>query len=228
MITSIIITNPKDWADESILLPHELIRNAILKMESVLSTENFGENLNWKIEYFHKWYDNYFYNFVHHHHQIEEEIYFPFLKTKAIIPDKVVNDHTSLIKQLDEIKEIYDINILREKVQELKNNMFEHLAEEEQIVPTILRENFTQNEEKEIVGKIIQSLGLSGNKMALPWIIDSMKLWCSKDKIDDLYNSLPLFIKLFYNCNWIYDYKRNNKGLLQAILNNKPIKKCIC
>ena len=105
--------------------------------------------------------------------------------------------------------------------------MFEHLAEEEQIVPTILRENFTQNEEKEIVGKIIQSLGLSGNKMALPWIIDSMKLWCSKDKIDDLYNSLPIFIKLLYNCNWIYDYKRNNKGLLQAILDNKPIKKCI-
>ena len=51
--------------------------------------------------------------------------------------------------------------------------MFEHLAEEEQIVPTILRENFTQNEEKKIVEKIIQSLGLSGNKMALPWIIDS-------------------------------------------------------
>lgn len=43
------------------------------------------------MEYFHKWYDNYFYNFVHH--QIEEEIYFPFLKTKAIMPDKVVNDH---------------------------------------------------------------------------------------------------------------------------------------
>ena len=151
------------------------------------------------MEYFHKWYDNYFYNFVHH--QIEEEIYFPFLKTKAIMPDKVVNDHTSLIKLLDEINE---------KVQELKNNMFEHLAEEEQIVPTILRENFTQNEEKEIVGKIIQSLGLSGNKMTLPWIIDSMKLWCSQDKIDDLYNSLPIFIKLLYNCNWITDYKKNN------------------
>ena len=35
MTTSIIITNPQDWADESILLPHELIRNAILKMEKV-------------------------------------------------------------------------------------------------------------------------------------------------------------------------------------------------
>ena len=57
MITSIVITNPKDWADESILLPHELIRNAILRMETVLSLENFGENLNWKMEYFHKWYN---------------------------------------------------------------------------------------------------------------------------------------------------------------------------
>ena len=41
MITSIVISNPQDWADESILLPHELIRNAIIRMETVLYTENF-------------------------------------------------------------------------------------------------------------------------------------------------------------------------------------------
>ena len=75
--------------------------------------------------------------------------------------------------------------------------MFEHLAEEEQFVPTILRENFTQSEEKEMIDQIIQSLGLNGNKMALPWIIDSMKLWSNKKKVDDLYNSLPIFIKIF-------------------------------
>ena len=46
--------------------------------------------------------------------------------------------------------------------------MFEHLAEEEQFVPSLLRENFTQSEEKEMTNQIIQSLGLSGNKMALP------------------------------------------------------------
>ncbi len=228
MITSIVISNPQDWADESILLPHELIRNAIIRMETVLSIEKFGEYSDWKMEYFHKWYENYFYNFVHHHHQIEEQIYFPFLKTKANVPEKVVNDHTALIKQLDEIKEIENIGILRDKVKDLKINMFEHLAEEEQFVPTILRENFTQNEEKEMIDQIIQSLGLNGNKMALPWIIDSMKLWSNKKKIDDLYNSLPIFIKILYNCNWLSDYKKNNIGLLQAILDNKPIKKCIC
>ena len=228
MITSIVISNPQDWADESILLPHELIRNAIIRMETVLYTENFGDYSDWKMQYFHKWYKNYFYNFVHHHHKIEEDIYFPFLKTKANIPEKVVTDHTELLKLLDEIKETQNLGILRDKIQNLKNKMFEHLAEEEQFVPTILRENFTQSEEKEMIDQIIQSLGLSGNKMALPWIIDSMKLWSNKKKVDDLYNSLPIFIKILYNCNWLSDYKKNNIGLLQAILDNKPIKKCIC
>ena len=37
MITSIVISNPKDWADENILLPNELIHNAILRIETVLS-----------------------------------------------------------------------------------------------------------------------------------------------------------------------------------------------
>lgn len=227
MITSIVISNPKDWADESILLPHELIRNAILKMETTLLSDNI-DNTDWKLDYFHKWYNDYFYNFVKHHHNIEEEIYFPFLKTKADIPEKVVADHTELINQLDEIKDIYDFDILKEKINKLKTSMFEHLAEEEQFIPEILRNNFTEDEEKEIVNKIIQSLGLKGNKMALPWIIDVMKLWSSKKKIKDLYNNLPCCIKIMYNCDWIYDYKKYNIGLLEAIKKNKPIKKCIC
>ena len=228
MTTSIIITNPQDWADESILLPHELIRNALLKMEKVLSHENFIEGEDWKMRNFHEWYNKYFYYFVYHHHKIEEDIYFPFLKTKVNIPDKVENDHIDLMKRLDEIKEIENVGILRDKVGELKNCMFSHLAEEEEIVPSILRDNFTEDQEKEIVDKIIQSFGLEGNKITLPWVIETMKLWCNKEKIDKLYNGLPIPIKILYNCSWISDYRKYNLGLLDSINENKPIKKCLC
>ena len=50
--------------------------------------------------------------------------------------------------------------------------MCDHLAEEEKFIPGALREHFTEEEEGEIVQKIIQSLGLSGNKLALPWILE--------------------------------------------------------
>jgi hypothetical protein len=43
MVTSTTIPHPVDWTDESILLPHELIRLSILRMEEVLSSEIFGD-----------------------------------------------------------------------------------------------------------------------------------------------------------------------------------------
>ena len=227
MVTSITIPNPIDWADESILLPHELIRLSILRMESVLSPEIFGEYQDWKLENFHQWYKSYFYKFVHHHHKIEEELYFPFLAKKAPIPEKMVADHSQLMTLLDEIKSIYELNLLRRKIQELKETMFAHLAEEESFVPSILREHFTPKEEKQIVDQIIQSLGLSGNKMALPWIIDSLKTWKKPEDVASFYYSLPSFIRLLYHCSWKRDYLRNNLGLLESIKCNRPPKKCL-
>ena len=227
MVTSTTIPNPVDWADESILLPHELIRLAILRMETVLSPQKFGDYQDWKLNNFHQWYDNYFYKFVHHHHQIEEQLYFPFLAKKASIPEKMVADHQDLMTLLDDIKSTYELNSLRRKIQELKETMFEHLAEEESFVPSILREHFTPDEEKQIVDQIIQSLGLSGNKMALPWIIDSLKTWKKPEDVASFYNSLPCFIRLLYNCNWKRDYLRNNLGLLESIENNRPSKRCL-
>ena len=227
MVTSTTIPNPVDWADESILLPHELIRLAILRMERVLSPQIFGDYQDWKLDNFHQWYDHYFYKFVHHHHQIEEQLYFPFLAKKASIPEKMVADHQDLMILLDDIKSTYELNSLRRKIQQLKETMFEHLAEEESFVPSILREYFTPEEEKQIVDQIIQSLGLSGNKMALPWIIDSLKTWKKPEDVASFYYSLPCFIRLLYNCNWKRDYLRNNLGLLESIENNRPLRRCL-
>lgn len=227
MVTSTVITDPQDWADESILLPHELIRSALNRMEHVLKEDNFGEYAIWKITYFQRWYKKYFCTFVEHHHTAEENIYFPFIKTKVEIPEKVETDHSELMNLMDDIKGIYDIDLLRNKVSILKEKMFEHLAEEEQIIPSALRDNFTKLQEKIIVNMIIQSLGLSGNKVALPWVLDNMSTWTTQSNIDEIYNGLPRFIKFMYNNFWLKDYKKNNIGLLDAILSNKQ-KKCFC
>ena len=139
----------------------------------------------------------------------------------------MVADHSQLMTLLDEIKSIYELNLLRRKIQELKETMFAHLAEEESFVPSILREHFTPEEEKQIVDQIIQSLGLSGNKMALPWIIDSLKTWKKPEDVASFYYSLPSFIRLLYHCSWKRDYLRNNLGLLESIECNRPPKKCL-
>ena len=52
--------------------------------------------------------------------------------------------------------------------------MLEHLDTAEKTIPEILRTHFTYQEEIKIVTKTILSNGIGGNKIALPWLIDTM------------------------------------------------------
>ena len=75
---------------------------------------------------------------------------------------------------------------LHESCIELRTEMFEHLNEEEQVVPGLLRKHkVTQQEEGEVVNRILEGLGLDGNKVMLPWIVDAMGRWGGKEMVND-------------------------------------------
>ncbi len=215
MSTSSVIKNPQTWYQCSLLYPHEVIRDGLTRMVKTL--EKIGqldENLtNKRILKIKKWYQNYFYPFVYHHHHTEESIYFPWLETKAKLPEKLTSNHETLTQLLDEIKDTGDYGILLEKTKSLQTLMLEHLEEEETVVPPILAEHFTEGEEQAIIQKIIPTLGLRGAKISIPWILYCLKIWANKTTKDKFYGDLPLVIRVFYRCSWKRDFKKNNLGL---------------
>lgn len=54
-----------------------------------------------QVRNFFKWYRTYFHQFVHHHHDIEEQIVIPELKLRFEVPPKISADHKELVAALD-------------------------------------------------------------------------------------------------------------------------------
>lgn len=105
---------PQDWADVAFLVPHEAIRyemKAMVGSVEALHASKDDETAPWKALYFSQWFVDYFYKFVHEHHDAEELIYFPFLETKVQLPDKDELSHEVLIFQMNELKALAETMI---------------------------------------------------------------------------------------------------------------------
>lgn len=92
MVTSEVYSEddpPRDWADIGLLVPHEAIRREMAAMENSVASlpAELSKASSWKGLYFSQWYVDYFYQSVHNHHDNEEEIYFPWIATKAELPE---------------------------------------------------------------------------------------------------------------------------------------------
>jgi len=166
------------------LIPHELIRREMIRFESTL--EHFNPHTNpWKIACLHKYYVEFFYPFIHEHHDVEEKMLFPYYKKLgADFPSKMAEDHVGLMAKLDHIKElITDLNTLNDlnnselltekknkfvdKVHELVSTMNDHLEEEEIVWPPIVK-NYGEKAMNEIEEVIVKhALSQSGKLMQL-------------------------------------------------------------
>ena len=81
------------------------------------------------------------------------------MRSRVVLPEKLAKDHEFLVAQMDEIDGLYTaaeldaaatgalIASLQRAWGAYKDFMVEHLAEEEEVVPALLRENFTVEEE---------------------------------------------------------------------------------
>src|SRR6185312_12827862 len=125
----------------------------MLLMEQHVQPQYLQATRYWKIDRFFKWYNKYFYSPVHHHHDIEEQIFFPWILTQGniVLPDRMSADHKTLLKGLSDIRDMEPqfkqahnksdtalletlCQQLRQRVSALCELMYDHLAEEEKVV----------------------------------------------------------------------------------------------
>lgn len=230
VILSKVITAPKDWCDEGLLIPHEALRQDLFAADEVLKCLKNDGTAAWKLANFFIWFREYHYPNVHHHHDAEELIYFPWMRSRVALPEKLAKDHDFLIAQMDKIDSLYThgaeldaaatgelIAALQREWGTYKEFMVEHLAEEESVVPALLRENFTIEEEAAVIDKIIQSLGLTGNKLFLPLIIDAMQRWGGERKVAEFKQNIPPPILFLLDYFWTPDYLNRQKLLLHSL-----------
>jgi len=237
-ITSTVITKAGDWADESYLIPHEPIRWDLLESQRLLDLKYFDGTVQWKVDNWYKWYDL-FYQIVHHHHDTEEQIAFPLIKAKAKdVPDRLAKDHEGLLKMMDDIKESKKNfekaktvdekrkagDTLRTLWNALVKEMLEHLAEEERVLCPLIRKHMTEKEHDQMVNTILSQLGLSGNKLMLPWITRAMKVWKGEEETAKFSKMIPAPIRFLNDYFWTASYEGENWGMLHSLEKNEPPK----
>lgn len=214
---------PVDWADAGLLIPHEAIRRQMnMMVQSVNAMPDSPEDKDaWKITLFSRWYIEFFYVFVHEHHDVEEHIYFPWIKTKASIPEKEFgNSHEELMSAMGEIKKCCvsiiamggkgcrsHVATLKEIVPKFHVDMKAHLKEEEEIVPALLRAHFTQEEEGKVIDKVLKAGGSEMVKKFLPAVLLAAQEWMTEEFYSDFLGSIPPPIKHLVTKYYMPDFE---------------------
>ena len=163
---------------------------------------------------------------VHHHHKAEEDIYFPWISTKAELPEKLTKDHTELLAAMENLKKSLsrfksknitatdDLNQINMDLQTLIEDMEMHLTEEEELVPDLLRMHFTEDEHTAQISRIAKSLGFRGNASFLPLITHALRQTggFGPTTVETFNKNLPLPVRLL-NKYW-FTRQMKNKNLL--------------
>mmetsp|Transcript_47880 Transcript_47880/g.89237 ORF Transcript_47880/g.89237 Transcript_47880/m.89237 type:complete len:304 (-) Transcript_47880:220-1131(-) len=238
---------PKDWCDAGLLVPHEALRHEMLLMEKsagLLVAADDPAQDGWRSVNFSNWYTGIFHPLIHAHHDNEELIYFPWVATKASLPEKLTADHKTLVVLLDSIKAHCEavatanggpgaaeaIASIRKEVPLFVAEMIAHLKEEEEIIPPLMRAHFTQAEENAVVGQIIQKGGLTEARFFLPSIKLTMAKWASPEMRAGVDGGIPPPLVHLLNNYFVPDYQ-NVYGMMRDSpgLEAKPaLKKVPC
>ena len=145
-------------------------------------------------------------------------------------------DHVGLVKLLAEIEYVCndidkkggkkceaEIKKLKELVPPFVDLMLDHLQEEETNIPTLLRANFTQEEDDACVQTILKKEGTSGLRMFLPSIHMAMQAWASHEFINQFFGSIPPPLHMLYRNYYLPDYETCLRPMRDApLLESKP------
>lgn len=237
---------PLDWADLGLLIPHEAIRRQMAMMvQSVGAMPDIpADNELWKVTLFAKWFCDYFFISIEEHHEAEEKIYFPWLKTKTVYPEEKFNkDHEELVADMTVMKKACEaisqkkgkdcseeIALLKSMSPTFETDMRAHLKEEEESLPGLIRDNATQEEEGAIVDKIIQGGGLAMAKKFLPAIILAMQDWATPEYYEVFCGKIPPPIRHLAFTYYVPDFENVVMVMRDApTLDKKPkLKKVGC
>jgi len=229
-ITSVVITDNKEWYDRGLLMPHETIRRLTMQMIDGTNETNFDLDKNpWKAQVFVDWF-KFYYSFVHFHHDIEETIYFPWVDERVKIPEILRSEHSHLMYMLNQIKKLSEevaLKLSLEKAREMNKlmitmakEMFEHLVHEEKFIPNALKENFTEAEEKTLIQEKILKQMKDPNELVA--VLDAMKQWASKEQLEAFMNDLPFIPATLYKLVWRSNYDSYIAAKINSLFGNVP------
>ena len=94
--------------------------------------------------------------------------------------------------------------------------MLSHLADEE-LHALDMHKHFEEDEVKEAVQCILQDLGLKGNKLALPWIIEAARAWGTQEQLDAFKTEVPAPIRFFNDKFWTPSYVKHDRGAIDSL-----------
>lgn len=175
-----LLARNKDWpfsADEDgWVMAHNTIRKDMKDFEQALATVVQGMKQgaaleDWQASHIAKYFAV-MYGFIHHHHEIEEEIVFPCMKKKCELGERLSSDHKTLIELLDRCKDIVSglkasqktgselkaVESLQAAFAVMQPRMCEHFKEEEEMGLPLLRMHFTAKEFVPIENRIKKGL----------------------------------------------------------------------
>ncbi len=150
------------------VLSHNAIRGEINAMRETLAGLK-RQLRGWEIKCLKLWWEGHRIH-VHEHHNNEDNIFNPFLRTRINYPEKLETDHQGIIKIMEQINTVIftltpgdqtcEIKILWDQYRTL---MFPHLEEEEQVGLPLAMAYFTQKEVSEKTAQFIKN----GDKRSL-------------------------------------------------------------
>jgi len=194
----------------------------------------------WKVINFFKWFNGYYYPFLHHHHDIEEKIVMPYFKRKGYdCPEEIMDDHVPLLKGMDDIKaaevEYHKIAQDEDKVQKwtvtfrclIQDHILlcmKHFDEEEQQIPKTLTNQMTKQEWEKVEFKIARSSSISTTKKILPPMLEAMHDWGGPEKVEAFLRTVPAPIRYLLKNSWRKEYMRKQRLLVESLgMEENPI-----
>eukprot|EP00741_Cyanophora_paradoxa_P016966 tig00020944_g16387.t1 len=225
----------------------------MVDMEYALQPQFFPgrPHQEFKVKNFFKWFRDFFYVMTYDHHENEEEIFIPWIRSRAVIPAKVQDDHTTILNALKDILAMEGkFNVashspramedrymladeLRFMVRDFCEMMRHHLREEEEIIPVIMRDHFTREEEQKVVERIIARMQTSFRGEAIAWIARVARQWMLAHEYEGFEASLPGPVRFMLRKLWAKQHVENNVQLLRSVTYDaeppaKPVCECAC
>lgn len=220
--TSKAIPCAKKWSDQALLIPHEAIRQLNTELQATVESSAFDPVRNpWQGRLFLKWYTTFYHQVLQRHRQMKEEVYFPWMRSKlgempqaTEYSDYDVQSALKLTeqaaKQLMEENDTDNANKLRAAAISMVRTVNRHLEEEERLYPPLLQKHFTAAEEDATIREIVEGLGLYGNKVFLPVVVQRMEEWGGPAAVGRFKANLPPPMRVLLEHVWMRHMQVHN------------------
>ena len=149
------------------VLAHNMLRgeiNAFIKAIESISAKFPNATPSWAVESIQKFWLHHE-SVVHDHHDNEDNLMTPFMKTRIVLPEKLEDDHVAVVALINEVSSVAknlkdgeSLDHLLSVATSYKEALFPHLEEEEEIALPLLRSYFTPEEVKPITMQIIKKI----------------------------------------------------------------------